>query len=87
MSLSTVEAEYIDAGSSCTQLFWMKQMLKECNVKLDAMILYCGNMSAINILKNPVQHGRTKNINIHHHSIRETIEEKVITLDHVATEN
>ncbi|XP_057443798.1 uncharacterized mitochondrial protein AtMg00810-like [Lotus japonicus] len=32
VSLSTAEAEYIAAGSSCTQLIWMKQMLKEYNV-------------------------------------------------------
>ncbi|KAK0594670.1 hypothetical protein LWI29_005328 [Acer saccharum] len=27
ISLSTAEAEYIAAGSGCTQLLWMKQML------------------------------------------------------------
>ncbi|CAM8882852.1 unnamed protein product [Rhodiola kirilowii] len=29
ISLSTAEAEYIIAGSCCTQLLWMKQMLSE----------------------------------------------------------
>ncbi|CAM8989629.1 unnamed protein product [Rhodiola kirilowii] len=33
ISLSTAEAEYIAAGSSCTQLLWMKQMLSEYGVK------------------------------------------------------
>jgi hypothetical protein len=33
VSLSTAEAEYIAAGSSCSQLLWMKQMLKEYNVE------------------------------------------------------
>lgn len=28
VSLSTDEAEYIATGSSCSQLVWMKQMLK-----------------------------------------------------------
>src|ERR1044072_6114369 len=32
VSLSTAEAEYIAAGSSCTQLLWMKEMLEEYNV-------------------------------------------------------
>ena len=32
VSLSTAEVEYIAAGSSCFQLVWMKQMLKEYNV-------------------------------------------------------
>ena len=59
VSLSTAEAEYIAAGSSCSQLVWMKQMLTEYNVEQDVMTLYCDNMSAINISKNPVQHSRT----------------------------
>ena len=32
VSLSTAEAEYIAAGSSCSQMVWMKQMLTEYNV-------------------------------------------------------
>jgi len=39
VSLSTVEAEYIAAGSSCSQLVWMKQMLNEYNVEQDVITL------------------------------------------------
>ncbi len=86
VSLSTAEAEYIAAGSSCSQLLWMKQMLKEYNVEQDVMTLYCDNLSAINISKNPIQHSRTKHIDIRHHFIRDLVEEKVITLEHVTTD-
>ena len=41
VSLSTAEAEYIAAGSSYSQLVWMKQMLKEYNVEQDVQTLYC----------------------------------------------
>jgi hypothetical protein len=84
--LSTVEAEYIAAGSSCSQLVWMKQMLKEYNVEQDVMTLYCDNLSAINISKNPIQHSRTKHIDIRHHFIRDLVEEKVVNLEHIETE-
>jgi hypothetical protein len=86
VSLSTAEAEYIAAGSSCSQLVWMKQMLTEYNVTQDVMTLYCDNLSAINISKNPIQHSRTKHIDIRHHFIRELVEEKIIALEHVTTE-
>jgi hypothetical protein len=86
VSLSTAEAEYIAAGSSCSQLVWMKQMLTEYNVTQDVMTLYCDNLSAINISKNPIQHSRTKHIDIRHHFIRDLVEDKVIALEHVATE-
>ena len=87
ISLSTAEAEYIAAGSGCTQLLWMKQMLKDYGIVQGTLVLYVDNMSAINISKNPVQHSRTKHIDIRHHFIRELVEDKVITLEHVPTEN
>ncbi|KAK2359817.1 hypothetical protein QL285_085153 [Trifolium repens] len=87
VSLSTAEAEYIAACSSCTQLLlWMKQMLKEYGVKQDVMTLYCDNLSAINISKYHVQHSRTKHIDIIHHFIRELVEDNIVSLEHVVTE-
>ena len=54
ISLSTIEAKYITVGSCCTQLIWMKQMLDDYDVPQDVLTLFCNNMSAINISKNPV---------------------------------
>lgn len=86
MSLSIVKAEYIAAGSSCSQLIWMKQILKEYNVKQAVMTLYCDNLSAINISKNPIQHSRIKHIDIRHHFIRDHVKDLIVTLEHVAIE-
>jgi len=86
VSLSTAEAEYIATGSSCSQLVWMKQMLKEYNVDQDVRTLYYDNLSAINISKNPIQHSRTKHIDIRHHFIRDLVEKKVVALEHVDIE-
>ncbi|KAK2369702.1 secreted RxLR effector protein [Trifolium repens] len=61
----------------------IKQMLKEYNVEQDALTLYCDNMSAINISKNPVQHNM--HIDIRHHFIRDLVENKIVTLEHVGT--
>ncbi|KAK2410077.1 putative mitochondrial protein [Trifolium repens] len=85
VALSTAEAEYVAAGSSCSQLVWMKQMLKEYDVEQDALTLYCDNMSAINISKNPVQHSKTKHIDIRHHYIRDLVESKIVVLEHIGT--
>ncbi|KAG9447535.1 hypothetical protein H6P81_013663 [Aristolochia fimbriata] len=79
--------EYIAAGSCCAQLIWMKQMLSYYGVNSKVMTVYCDNTSAINISKNPVQHSRTKHIDIHHHFIRELVEEGQVILEHVSTEN
>lgn len=44
-------------------------------------------MSAINISKNPIQHSRTKHIDIRRHFIRELVEENVVSITHVTSEN
>lgn len=64
VSLSTTEAEYIAAASCCTQLLWMKQMLCDYGIDHGILLVYCDNMSAINISKNPIQHSRTKHITL-----------------------
>jgi len=61
-------------------------MLKEYNVEQDVITLYCDKLSAIDISKNPIQHSRTKHIDIQHHFIRDLVEEKVVTLEHVDIE-
>ena len=46
----------------------------------------CDNESAIKIADNPVQHSRTKHIEIRHHFIRDHVAKGDIDLFHVNTE-
>jgi hypothetical protein len=85
ISLSTAEAEYISAASCCTQLLWMKQTLKDYGVSLGTVLLLCDNESAIKIANNPVQHSRTKHIDIRHHFLRDHVARGDIALSHVST--
>ena len=73
VSLSTAESEYIAAGSCCAQLLWMKQTLKDYGIHLKQVPLYCDNESAIKIANNPVQHSKTKHIEIRHHFLRDHV--------------
>ena len=58
-------------------------MLSEYDVPQHVMTLYCDNVSDINISKNPAQHNKTKHIDIRRYFIRELVEEKKISLEHV----
>jgi hypothetical protein len=87
ISLSTSEAEYIAAGSYCTQLLWMKKLLGDYGFSQDTMIINCDNTSAINISKNSVQHSRTKHIDIRHHFLYDLVESKVVSISFIPTEN
>ena len=58
-------------------------MLQEYGVQHKIKTLYGDNMNVIDISKNLVQHNRTKHIDIRHYFIRELIEEKIITFEHI----
>jgi len=73
VALSTAEAEYIDVGSCCAQILWIKKQLEDFGLKINKVPLLCDNTSAINMTKNQVQHSRTKHIKIRHHFIRDHI--------------
>ena len=87
MSLSTAEAEYIATGSCCTQLLWMKKLLHDYGIPQETMCVFYDNTSAINLSKNPVQHSKSKHIEIHYHFIRDLVEERVVCLEFIHTDN
>lgn len=51
------------------------------------MSLFVDNKRTIDIFKNPVQHSRTKHIDIRHHFICQLVEENVVSLDYVKNED
>jgi hypothetical protein len=71
VALSTAEVEYISVGSCCAQLLWMKATLDDFGLKFKKVPLLCDNESAVKLTNNPVQHSRTKHIDIRHHFIRD----------------
>ena len=65
----------------------MKQTLCDFGLKFDTVPIFCDNTSAINLTKNPIQHSRTKHIDIRHHFIREHVQNGHITLEFVSSNN
>lgn len=51
------------------------------------MSLFVDNKNVIDISKNPVQHSRTKHIDIRHQFPYQLVKEKVVSLNYVKTEN
>ena len=87
VALSTAEAEYVAAGNCVAQILWMKQTLEDFGLKYDHVPVLCDNTSAINIAKNPIQHSRTKHIEIRHHFIRDHVQKGSIDLSFVGTDD
>jgi hypothetical protein len=85
VALSTAEAEYVAAGACCAQLLWMRQTLSDYGRKFSKIPLLYDNESAIKLANNPVQHSRTKHIDIRHHFLRDHEAKGDIALRHVST--
>ncbi|KAK4387768.1 Retrovirus-related Pol polyprotein from transposon RE2 [Sesamum angolense] len=84
---SSAEAEYIAAAATSNQAIWLRRILEDIGEKQEEpTTIYCDNKSAIAITKNPVQHSRTKHIDIKYHSLREATTRGEIELKYCNTE-
>nr|ABA98303.2 retrotransposon protein, putative, unclassified [Oryza sativa Japonica Group] len=82
---STAESEYVAAASCCSQILWLLSTLKDYGLTFEKVPLFCDNTSAINIAKNPVQHSRTKHIDIRFHFLRDHVEKGDVELQFLDT--
>nr|GEW31053.1 copia protein [Tanacetum cinerariifolium] len=64
VSISTAESEYVAVSGYCAQVLWMRTQLTDYGFFYDKVSVYCDSKSAIAILCNPVQHTRTKHIDV-----------------------
>ncbi|KAK2965725.1 hypothetical protein RJ640_025451, partial [Escallonia rubra] len=84
---SSSEAEFRLMAQGICELLWLKIILKDLKIKLETpMKLYCDNKSAINIAHNPVQHDKTKHVEVDRHFIKEKLESRLICTPYISTE-
>ncbi|GJT03723.1 copia protein [Tanacetum coccineum] len=65
-------------------LYGLKQAPKAW---LDDIPIMCDNKGAIDLSKNPVQHSRTKHIEIRHHFLRDNVQKGNISIEKVSSED
>jgi hypothetical protein len=87
VALSTTKAKYIAACHCCVQLLWMRQTIRDYGYKLSKVPLLCDNESAIHMANNPVEHSRTKHIDIRYHFLRDHQQKEDIEIAYVNTHN
>ncbi|RVW18690.1 Retrovirus-related Pol polyprotein from transposon TNT 1-94 [Vitis vinifera] len=74
-------SEFIAAASSACQAVWLRRILKSLNqVQTSPTVIYCDNVSAIKLSKNPVMHGRSKHIDVRFHFLQNLIKDEVVEL-------
>jgi hypothetical protein len=65
----------------------MRQTLRDFGYNLSKVPLLCDNESAIRLTDNPIEHSRTKHIDIRHHFLRDHQQKGDIDIYHISTEN
>ncbi|GJS44562.1 copia protein [Tanacetum coccineum] len=73
-AMSSAEAEYVSLSTCCAQVIWIRTQLLDYGFCYHKISIYCDSQSAIAISCNPVQHSRTKYINIRYYFIKEHVE-------------
>jgi hypothetical protein len=86
VSRSTAEAEYRAMAQGLSEMLWTRNLLEELKIlKTSCVNVWCDNKSAINIANNPVQHDRTKHVEIDRFFIKEKLDSRIIKIEHVSS--
>ncbi|GKA21853.1 ribonuclease H-like domain-containing protein [Tanacetum coccineum] len=81
---SSAEAEYQGVANVVAETTWIRNLLRELHSPLStATLVYCDNVSAVYMSANPVQHQRTKHIEIDIHFVRDMVTAGHVRVLHV----
>nr|GEW31250.1 ribonuclease H-like domain-containing protein [Tanacetum cinerariifolium] len=84
LSRSSAEAEYRGVANVVAETCWLRNLLRELHTLLSsATLVYCDNVSAVYLSCNPVQHKRTKHIEIGIHFVRDLVAAGQVCVLHV----
>ncbi|XP_042758058.1 secreted RxLR effector protein 161-like [Lactuca sativa] len=73
VACSTAKPEYVAAGRCCAWILWIQNQLLDYGLNFSKTPIFRDNTSTIQVIQNPVQHSKTKHIEIRHHFIRDIV--------------
>ncbi|XP_061348292.1 uncharacterized protein LOC133293706 [Gastrolobium bilobum] len=85
---SSAEAEFRGMAHGVCELLWIKSILQDLGICYNQpMELHCDNKAAIEIAHNPIQHDRTKHVEVDRHFIKEKLDQKIIQFPYIKSED
>jgi hypothetical protein len=86
VSRSSAEAEYREVANAVAETTWLQQLLHELHTPPShSTLVYCDNVSVVYLSTNPVQHQRTKHVEIDLHFVRDCVAVGSVRVLHVPT--
>ena len=91
VAVSTQEAEYVSSSDAARDLMFLRHLLASLNFDTTNTVasptpLLVDNNAAISLSKNPIDHQRSKHIDIRYHYIRERVANKDIATLYCSTD-
>ncbi|GJW47858.1 ribonuclease H-like domain-containing protein [Tanacetum coccineum] len=84
LSHSSAESEYRGVANAVAETSWIRILLRELHTILfTATLVYCDNVNVVYMFANPVQHQRTKHIDIDIHFVRDKVAAGHVRVLHV----
>ena len=83
VALSSCEAELYALCDCVKELLWLIHFLEAMNIVFETPILFVDNQGAIALSKNPVNHQRSKHIDIKWFFIRDVLDRKQVNVEYV----
>ena len=87
---STCELEYIAASDASKEEIWLKNFIGELEVIpsiKEPMKILCDNEGAVDLTKEPRDHGRSRHIDRKYHLIRHKVEEGHLVVKGISPED
>jgi hypothetical protein len=85
---SSAEAEFRGMALAVCETLWLKLLMIDLGYPPSQPIrVYCDNKAACDIAHNPVQHDRTKHVEVDRFFIKEKLDEKVLELPKIRSED
>lgn len=86
LALSSTEAEYMALAACIQEGLWLRSALKSlCQAFTLPFIVHADNTGAISLSSSPVNHSRTKHIDVRYHFLREHVTGGIFTLRWIPT--
>ncbi|KAK9873393.1 hypothetical protein WA026_022456 [Henosepilachna vigintioctopunctata] len=85
VALSSTEAEYMALSEAAKEAIYLKNLLFELFHFKDKIVVFNDNQAAQKLSANQSNHCRTKHIDVRHHFIRDCVDQKLIDVQYIST--
>lgn len=87
LAMSSCEGEYMALSEIGKELVWICNFLTEIGVPFRRPKIFCDSSSAINWAEDPVQHQRTKHVELQYYYIRDLVSDQIVDMYKVGTDD